>query len=270
MAKENTDQSTSVNISSNTLFHFTNSMDNLLNILTNDFSPHFCPEYKFLEPTHEGGNIISPKNAFPMVSFCDLPLFLIKKHVQRYGPYGIGLKKTWGLNNRLTPIYYCHSKSMILDSLKYFFNYFDNEIKNTKDSQKHKFLQSLAIVEFHLKLYEGPAWRNGKLEENIKFYDEREWRFVPDYFNIRGMEYVLDRAEYMDNDSRRIANDTVAEKSKLPFTPNDIQYLIMQEESEILQMIRDIERIKGNRYTTDDVKILTTKIISSERISEDS
>jgi hypothetical protein len=35
-------------------------------------------------------------------------------------------------------------------------------------------------------------------------------------------------------------------------------------------MIRDIERIKGNRYTTDDVKILTTKIISSERISEDS
>ena len=79
-------------ISSNCLFHFTNSAENLLNILENEFNPRYCLEnLKFLD--------FSPKMtdyfeiAIPMVCFCDIPLSKIKTHISIYGNYGIGMKK---------------------------------------------------------------------------------------------------------------------------------------------------------------------------------
>ena len=36
-------------LSANTLFHFTNNIDNIINILTNEFSPRYCMEsFEFL------------------------------------------------------------------------------------------------------------------------------------------------------------------------------------------------------------------------------
>ena len=84
-------RSTSANVSSNTLFHFTNNIDNLLDILKNDFRPHFCRE-RFIENGKHVQEISTP-----MVSFCDLPLSLVKEHLTFYGCYGIGLSKDWGI-----------------------------------------------------------------------------------------------------------------------------------------------------------------------------
>lgn len=58
-------------VSSNTLFHFTNSIDNIENILINDFVPHYSLEKIMV------GRIIF-EFAFPMVCFCDIPLSQIK------------------------------------------------------------------------------------------------------------------------------------------------------------------------------------------------
>jgi hypothetical protein len=59
-------------VSANTLFHFTNSMDNLKGILTHGFYPCysiedlsvFVPKDIFKEEI---------RHAIPMVSFCDIP-----------------------------------------------------------------------------------------------------------------------------------------------------------------------------------------------------
>jgi hypothetical protein len=251
------DQSTSVNISSNTLFHFTNSIDNLLNILQNDFSPHYCLEI-----------FNNTELAYPMVSFCDLPLFLIRKHLELYGSYGIGLSKSWGMRNSISPILYVHDNSL-LSKIKFESILYSPDYVKLKVLSKEALIYRQQLYWSFLKNYKGRTYRNGKYIDDVRFYDEREWRFVPDSSVFIGGRFVLEKEEYLDENKRSDANSKLAEKFKLEFTPNDIQYIIVNRESEILQMIRDIERIKGNRYTADDVKILTTKIISYERISED-
>ena len=95
-------------ISSSTLFHFTNTLENLLNILTVEFRPHFCLEdFSILSrkssPTKDQGI------AVPMVSFCDLPLSQVSKHMETYGYYALGLSKAWGMANGLAPVLYTYS-----------------------------------------------------------------------------------------------------------------------------------------------------------------
>ena len=78
------------NLSSNVLFHFTNKMDNIISILEKGFVPHFCPEH--LSPNEPK---LFPEIVMPMVCFCDIPLALIREHLNHYGSFGIGLKKEW-------------------------------------------------------------------------------------------------------------------------------------------------------------------------------
>jgi hypothetical protein len=60
-------------LSANSLFHFTASLDNLLNILTNVFRPRFCLE-DFNLVSEPGPRQEVMEWAVPMVSFCDLSL----------------------------------------------------------------------------------------------------------------------------------------------------------------------------------------------------
>jgi hypothetical protein len=75
-------------LSANTLFHFTNSFDNLEGILTNEFYPRYCLE-NFDVILAELLDL--RELAIPMISFCDIPLSQIRKHVGYYGCYAIGL-----------------------------------------------------------------------------------------------------------------------------------------------------------------------------------
>ena len=106
-------------ISSDTLFHFTNSVDNLLNILINEFRPRYC-----LENTGkifiESGEL---QQAFPMVCFCDLPLSQSSHHLDFYGSYGIGMKKEWGIKNSINPVFYLHSQSSLSTSITVLLKY---------------------------------------------------------------------------------------------------------------------------------------------------
>ena len=78
-------------ISANTLFHFTKTIDNIRNILTDTFSPRYCLEHLAFMASE---NI---DLAIPMVCFCDIPLSQIIDHVDTYGEYAIGLNKDWAM-----------------------------------------------------------------------------------------------------------------------------------------------------------------------------
>ena len=142
-----------------------------------------------------------------MVSFCDIPVPLSYLHAKVYGRYAIGLSKGWAENVvGLNPILYMSSKSQLLRSFNllwtrlsmldntYFFrpppDHFSirsaEEIKSehAKDSlyQLRGYDRILAIcreVSCHFKLYEGPFSHGSYASTCHRFYDEREWRYLP-------------------------------------------------------------------------------------------
>src|SRR5947209_1483362 len=94
-------------VTSDTLFHFTKSRNNLERILSERFKFSYCKESYHIDSDFSGELYI------PMISFCDLPLGLIKNHITKYGSFGIGMTKEWGIKNKLNPVLYLEKKSLV-------------------------------------------------------------------------------------------------------------------------------------------------------------
>ncbi|MCJ7647257.1 MAG: abortive infection system antitoxin AbiGi family protein [Candidatus Lokiarchaeota archaeon] len=233
-------------VSSNTLFHFTNSINNIDRILTNDFIPHFSLEKIIV------GNFMF-EFAFPMVCFCDIPLSQIKNHIERYGQYGIGLSKEWGVNNKLNPALYIERNSDLSSYLEEVVKLIAGAPKKSEEAVGAPVLQLVK----HLKQYE-----SGDFPENYRFYDEREWRYVPQIKEIMDKGSFL---KYRHDNGRTKRLDGV----KLRFVPDDITYLIINDESEIEQMINKLRYIKSSKYDDKTIEKLISRIITVEQIMED-
>ncbi|MBS1493084.1 MAG: hypothetical protein JST55_06225 [Bacteroidetes bacterium] len=246
---------------SNTLFHLTGKRENVIDILTNNFCPYYCEED--FEPLIEKNPEIefNTKTYVPMVSFCDLSLNKIKKHLYDYGFYGIGLTKEWGMKNGITPVIYMHKQS---NSVRTMINIFGDLVKNAKELEKIKVAtENYYYFLNYVKPYEGFLKRR---DRKVRFYDEREWRFVPDPKFIESYteeDYQKKKLSQENKLALRI------NESKLLFSPDDVKYILVEKESERLEMSDEIVKIKQSHYTLDKLKILTTKIISSEYLIED-
>jgi hypothetical protein len=102
-------------LSSKSLFHYTEK-ENLKGILKNGFySKYSLEKMHFFEDIRE-----SPKKAYiPMVSFCDIPKELSKKHRRIYGAYAIGMSKEWAKNEvGVNPIIYIRENSLLHSHFK--------------------------------------------------------------------------------------------------------------------------------------------------------
>lgn len=104
-----------MNISANSLFHFTNKFEHLQNVVSSGFKFRPCEEELPLSgyencPFDQLG-IIEHFQHVPVVCFCDLPLGQSSEHREQYGQYAIALSKEWGIRSKITPIRYVHSNS---------------------------------------------------------------------------------------------------------------------------------------------------------------
>jgi len=245
------------NLSANTVFHFTNSIDNLLSIFKNGFYPQYCLE-DIIYLIQDGGDHL--EYAIPMVSFCDIPLSQIQYHTKKYGKYAIGLYKNWAKKNKVNPVIYTYQKSAITESLATnFLKFLENVCPETGE-------QIFPLLHY-VKPYEGNLWKNGEIKEkNVRFYDEREWRYVPS--KIYGF---LSKADYLSKESRISKNlEMIKDISKyLTFTPNDIRYIVVQDEYEILDFHKKLVELTKDEFADNNITLLTTKIISMEKIIED-
>ena len=228
--------------SSNTLFHMTPSFENIKGILTYGFYPHYCLENL---------GFLSEDNfhelPIPMVSFCDIPLSRIKRHLNKYGNYGIGMKKEWGMTIGISPVFYIENKS------------------KTKKNVKYDIIITITELLYFCKAYEGNLPQRDNI--NIRFYDEREWRYVPRMDNelktlMSVKQYKAKRVGGENKLNLRISNS-------VKFTPDDIKYIIVEKENELLQAVDDIMTIKSNDYPYNTLKKLTTRLISAESLTED-
>lgn len=250
-------------LSSNCLFHFTNSAENLLNILENEFSPRYCLEdLTMLNYSSKLGNYL--EMAIPMVCFCDIPLSRIKTHISYYGNYGIGMTKSWGIKNGICPINYADKNS---SSSKYMQGLLEFMAATVNNKGMEKAQINLAYLIRFVKPYIGDFWRSSGTIKNHHFYDEREWRYVPES-DLLGLPFKLSKNQFLNSIERTEANTNMSNKCKINFEPDDIKYIIIEKEDQITSMINAIERIK-NKYDSTTMKKLTTRIISKQNIIED-
>jgi hypothetical protein len=101
-----------MNARTKTLFHFTKSLDVLLRILEEGFWPRYWLE----DITWLDGGV--PRLAWPMVSFCDIPISRLREHTEFYGNYGIGLVREQWQATGLNPVLYVTPDSMLKDLLR--------------------------------------------------------------------------------------------------------------------------------------------------------
>jgi len=260
-----------MNLSSNSLFHFTSRLDTLSLILAGGFYGSFCKEVLHYK-----------KEAFTlivlMISFCDIPLKTISLHT-KYGKYGIGLNKDWGIEHQLNPVLYLEKNSALADSLirslytsrsitaiinpqlKQIRNKI-GEITNNKNYnpvQKNTKLEELQdelrqyddlannmrhIIHsiFYTKHYSDALERNGEIINDHRFYDEREWRFLPEFQSLISSLHISER-QYKEwrGDIRK--PKPILTNVNLPFRLTDIEYIIVEKKDEI-KVIRDIIPIR--------------------------
>ena len=94
-------------ISTNSIIHYTDSIDKLELILKEGFAIKYCEE-KLIVVDGVGSGA-----AHPLVSFCDIPLSQSYKHFNAYGKYGIGLSKEWASSMGINPVLYLDKKSSV-------------------------------------------------------------------------------------------------------------------------------------------------------------
>lgn len=254
-------------ISSNTLFHFTRSTDSLVGILRNEFKPSYCLEDYSLLP---GAAPESPKVAIPMVCFCDIPLSQISEHLATYGDFGIGLSKDWGMKKGVSPVLYAYPGSSTAGALNAAGTRLAELRKESEQALKElgeETLVKLYPLLAHVKPYAGKIFRDDEWGDEVRFYNEREWRYVPSLDDPGpGYGYLLEQ-DFLDPVKRLIAQDYISAKV-LSFDPDDIRYLIIPGDDDILPLRNQLYEIK-EKYSTQTVDLLTTRVITAKQILED-
>jgi len=256
----------SANISSTTLFHFTRKLEYLKSILENGFYPRYCPEYT-LDPAdvQAASHGRSPLRAIPMVCFCDLPTGVIRKHYRQYGPYGIGLNRDWGLTNGLSPVIYTHDLAGTRKPALHL-------VTKRSSARDRGLRQDMNTLAAYSKPYEGPSWRRGragspgKVTEKVKFYHEREWRYVPDVPNK-----FLRSKDYNDGTKLNRLQQHLREHHKLAIHPRNIQYLILpyrKSETNVLRMHNYLMDLYTRQYDSKEAALVVTTIMTSDALDD--
>ncbi|WP_279486569.1 abortive infection system antitoxin AbiGi family protein [Aeromonas veronii] len=238
-----------MNPKSDSLFHFTKSLDVLKLILKNGVEPRFCLE----DITWLNIKGLT-KIGLPMSCFCDIPISRLKNHNEFYGGFGIALSKDWALKNGLHPIAYTTKGGHIqelADSLKNIMN--ENP---TNEINVLNFYRLISLVKPLIGLMKD---KNGQEDIKVDFYQESEWRYVPKTVDVL----------HEDNFSRDVdeANDRVKEYA-LKFNPTDINYIFVNSDSDIPKII-DIITNELNIANENEVKMLYSKVVSFERLRKD-
>jgi len=231
---------TSPNLSSDTLFHFTSDFNTLKLILENGFQSRYI--YEKLP----GRKIAYLTKA---VCFCDIPLGLIKEHVNWYGTYGIGINRPIAKTQGFSPVLYIHSKSpkypkgSSLTSIEWFQNFsFTNYLKQVRGKQM--------FFDDNNK----PLWKWKT------FYNEREWRYFPPDKKIEVVQYKIET----ELEKRRVELNN-GDLPILKFDPDWIEYILIKDYKDVEELIK----ILNTKKYKDDFESLLTKVVTFKQIQKD-
>ncbi len=254
-------------VSTNGVFHYTSTIKNLISILSNGFYPSYCKEIM----------IYGKKRydyAVPMVSFCDIPLSEINDHIAKYGSFAIGLSREWAKENMLNPVIYIEKNSSLGKGLNSTLDYiFKDWHERLDDSEFDRFYElaykgSLNVI-YSSKNYEGRLVREGK-DKNYIFYNEREWRYIPqiEYKDITTYKDIFWEDEF--EELAKIFNTKPHFSDYgIEFKAKDIKYIILPDDSNVNDFFDKLEKMNHLFDNADDYKLILTRILTLKQIQED-
>ena len=226
-------------LSTDELFHFTR-FENLINIIKEGFYSRYNLEHTYLSNLFERPSAIT---SIPMVCFCDIPLTMVHEHSSKYGKCAIGLDKKWGEKYGLSPVIYVHKNSRIGDAFSALSNTIANHlptIQNNTDVNMAMMVSTLAIglgqLSYYLKQYERIEDEHYYVNQNRftfkkgRFYDEREWRFVPMDDSEDGI-WLINAETLLNKEELEKAHEKL-KKHALKFEINDIKYIVTETEEQ--------------------------------------
>lgn len=252
------------NISSNSLFHFTPKKEYLISILKQTYVPRYCYEETKLSDKSERAGF---ESAIPMVCFCDISLSQMTNHIKMYGGYGLGMTKEWGIRKKLNPIIYVNPNSNISESVSQMAeNLYQALDKHCSEITQNIWDEYMNLSNF-LKPYEGNFKRGNKTHKDVRFYNEREWRYAPKIEFDSEVKSNLTKEEFSNPTILKNENDKLFEY-RLGFKPKDIKYIFVKNEKEIHPMMEKLRNIKS-RFSRKEIDVLSSKIITTEQIKED-
>ena len=232
---------TAPNLSSDTLFHFTGDFETLELILKNGFQAHWIYE-----------KLPGRKLAYltKTICFCDIPLGLIKEHVNWYGTYGIGINRAIARKHGLSPVIYFHSKSPKFPkgSSEKTLNWF-NDFKFTN------YLKQIRGKQMFYNDTDKPFWRWKT------FYNEREWRYFPPNNKLIVVKYKKET-------ELEIKRKNLNNENELPyfsFEPDWIEYILIKDSQEIEKLIKILQTDKFRPHFNN----LLTKVLTFKQIRKD-
>lgn len=236
--------------SANELFHFTKKYDSIKSIMIDKFKPFFCVEDISYMSKEDENQII----AFPMVCFCDLPIERIAIHRGTYGNYGIGLTKEWGMKNSLNLVNYSYNNSCISAAYRILVKYYKERCQDLNDDLNNQFRTACNILLMTSKPYVGKMFNKADKkwsDESVRFYNEREWRYLPLVDRLDWSYSLEDYAGNYDVFLKAADNEQpkIQKQCPLDFTVNDITHIFLKYRSEKETFLNDIR----NSYSEADL-----------------
>ncbi|KIF54174.1 abortive infection system antitoxin AbiGi family protein [Vibrio owensii] len=250
-------------VSSNSIIHFTDSLDAIKGIIKNSFKLKYCREYIYI------GDDSYVDILVPMVSFCDIPLSEIKEHIDKYGSYGVGLTKEWARKNHLNPVLYIDKNSFLNKTLGSAVESYIISKHQGKNPLHALPIEDRPVIDIlrYVKNYQEDLKRKEETIPDYRFYDEREWRYVPDVNEDIGFCFDRDKLEGFEDvyaDSQEKLSDL-----KLSFSPEDISYIIINDDSEIHEILRFLKETMGGEFSYKSIERLSTRILTVAQIKGD-
>jgi hypothetical protein len=253
--------------SGNCVYHYTGQIEHLINILSDGFKISYCKE-TIITDDH------SRTFAIPILSFCDIPLSQVKDHMTKYGEYAIGLTMEWAVNYGLNPVIYLEQKSILnrsLDQVLGFMHEDWHEIMEEDDFDhwyETTYKSTIGIIK-SMKNFEGPLTRNGNTV-NYKFYDEREWRYIPTIAEKHNSKYpdIFWEDEFEDLKDRFPAKPHFSDYV-IGLEGRFIKHLIVSSEEEVSFLIEKLATMKHLHHNEKEFNLLLTRIKTAKQIKED-
>jgi len=245
-------------ISSKTLFHFTKKKEWLIDILSNGIKPRYCTEFCW------GKKHL----AIPMICFCDIPMSQILHHIGKYGGegYGIGISKGWAVKKGITPLLYFSYENKSV--YKRIYNYAAKmECAKTKNIPMEEQLIYYA-KRVSQSGYERELLNPQKVTKRTKYYNEREWRYVPDISDKIHMRIFPSK-----NFNPQLCKECCEQLNRQDIIPalmipeEAVEYIILPNKEERSWFITKLTEIFEDK--NDKLKSYISKIITVEQIKQD-